>query len=121
MLQSLRDWGGKLAGAAARLAGIYHMALQAGRDDVETEIELTTVTLAIELAKCLISHAQAVFALMDKDPALNDAEKLVAWMIRQDKTIADILIMMDDEPRWRSSSDTLHALTVALVKPGRSA
>lgn len=86
MLQSLRDWGGKLAGAAARLAGIYHMVLQAGRDDVETEIAVTTVTLAINLAKCLISHAQAVFALMDRDPALNDAEKLVAWMIRQDKT-----------------------------------
>jgi hypothetical protein len=27
--------------------------------------------------------------------------------------------MMDDDPRRRSSSDTRHALTVALVKPGR--
>src|ERR1700691_4583827 len=35
--------------------------------------------------------------------------------------IADILIMMDDDPRPRSSSDTRHALTVALVKPGRGA
>src|SRR6267154_1177450 len=35
--------------------------------------------------------------------------------------IADILIMMDDEPRRRSSSDTRQALTVALVKPGRGA
>jgi len=35
--------------------------------------------------------------------------------------IADILIMMEDEPRRRSSRDTRHALTVALVKPGRGA
>ena len=35
--------------------------------------------------------------------------------------IADILIMMDDDPRPRASSDTRHALTVALVKPGRGA
>jgi hypothetical protein len=35
--------------------------------------------------------------------------------------IADILIMMEDDPGWRSSSDTRHALTVALVKPGRGA
>jgi hypothetical protein len=34
--------------------------------------------------------------------------------------IADILIMMEDDPRRRSSSDTRHALTVALVKPGRA-
>jgi hypothetical protein len=35
--------------------------------------------------------------------------------------IADILIMMDDDPSRRSSSDTRHALTVAFVKPGRGA
>jgi hypothetical protein len=35
--------------------------------------------------------------------------------------MADILIMMDDDPSPRSSSDTRHALTVALVKPARGA
>ena len=33
--------------------------------------------------------------------------------------MADIRIMIDDEPRPRASSDTRQALTVALVKPGR--
>ncbi len=33
--------------------------------------------------------------------------------------IADILIMIEDDPRPRASSDARHALTVALVKPGR--
>jgi hypothetical protein len=35
--------------------------------------------------------------------------------------IADILTMIDDDPRRRSSSDTRYTLTVALVKPGRGA
>ena len=35
--------------------------------------------------------------------------------------IADIRIMIDEEPRPRASSDIRHALTVALVKPGRGA
>jgi hypothetical protein len=35
--------------------------------------------------------------------------------------IADILIMIDEDPRPRASSDIRHALTVALVKPGRGA
>src|SRR5258706_14370111 len=35
--------------------------------------------------------------------------------------IADIRIMIDDEPRPRTSRDTRQALTVALVKPGRGA
>src|SRR5882672_12144634 len=35
--------------------------------------------------------------------------------------IADILIMIEDEPSRRASSDARHALTVALLKPGRGA
>lgn len=85
MLQSLRDWGGKLAGAAVRLSGIYHMVLQCGRKETEIEIPRSTVMPAIELATCLISHAQAVFALMDRDPDVNDAERLVSWIVRQGK------------------------------------
>jgi hypothetical protein len=39
-----------------------------------------------------------------------------------DGELADILIiMMEDEPRPRTSNDTRHALTVALVKPARGA
>jgi hypothetical protein len=34
--------------------------------------------------------------------------------------IADMRTMIDEDPSLRSSSDTLQALTVALVKPGRS-
>ena len=33
--------------------------------------------------------------------------------------MADIRMMIDDEPRLRASSDARQALTVALVKPGR--
>ena len=35
--------------------------------------------------------------------------------------IADMRMMIEDEPSPRASRDTRHALTVALVKPGRGA
>jgi hypothetical protein len=35
--------------------------------------------------------------------------------------MADILMMIEEDPSPRSSSDTRHALTVALVNPGRGA
>src|SRR5579862_5964049 len=35
--------------------------------------------------------------------------------------MADMRMMIDEDPSRRSSSDTRHALTVALVKPGRGA
>ena len=85
MLQSLTDWGGKLPGAAARLAGIFHLVSHSGRFDATSAIAQETVTQAIELATSLISNAQAVFMLMDRDPVLTDAEPLVSWIVRQRK------------------------------------
>jgi hypothetical protein len=82
-LENLKDWGGKLAGAAARLAGIYHMIEQAGNSTATVQLSKSTMEEAIELATRLISHAQQVFALMDRDPALDNAEKVVSWIARQ--------------------------------------
>jgi putative DNA primase/helicase len=83
MLQGLRDWGSKLAGAALRLAGVFHVADHVGRPHFESEIPKNTLLQAIEFATCLISHAQAVFALMDRDPDIESAEKLTSWIVRQ--------------------------------------
>ena len=41
---------------------------------------------ALDLASCLISHAKAVFELMERDPSIEDAQKLIAWIVRQGQT-----------------------------------
>jgi hypothetical protein len=82
-LQNLKDWGSKLPGAAVRLAGIFHLVQQADRSELESCISRHTMQSALDLASCLISHVQCVFALMDRDPNVESAEKLMAWIIRQ--------------------------------------
>jgi hypothetical protein len=82
-LHSLTDWGSKLAGAAARIAGISHMVQQVGRNEIDDEIASTTMKSALGLAASLISHARSVFALMERDPNVENAKKLIAWMIRK--------------------------------------
>jgi hypothetical protein len=87
-LEGLTDWGGKLAGAAARLAGIGHAVKHTG-ENVGREVSLATVRSALDLASALIPHARAAFALMDRDPALEMARKIVDWIVRSGKASFD--------------------------------
>jgi hypothetical protein len=82
-LQGLKDWGSKLPGAALRVAGVFHLVEQAGRDKIDENIPKTIMENALELAVCLAPHALCVFALMERDPVIESAEKLVAWILRQ--------------------------------------
>jgi hypothetical protein len=61
------------------------------------------------------------FALFTREiPAANSgANNPLSVASTASLRIADIRTMIEDDPRPRSSSVTRHALTVALVKPGR--
>jgi hypothetical protein len=82
-LEELKDWGSKLAGAALRLAGVFHSVEQAGHLVFAREISQNIMQRALDFARLLISHARAVFALMERDPNVEDAEKLISWIFRQ--------------------------------------
>jgi hypothetical protein len=82
-LKSLHDWGGKLPGAALRLSGIFHAIQQVGQRRFDPEIPPSTVAQALDLAACLISHARAIFALMERDPNIENAQKLITWIVLQ--------------------------------------
>lgn len=83
ILEDMRDWGSKLLGACARMAGVFHVAMYADRVQVPEEIEQPTVIAAIEAGASLISHCRAAFALMDQDPETRRAERVLAWIVRQ--------------------------------------
>ncbi|MDR3640768.1 MAG: YfjI family protein [Humidesulfovibrio sp.] len=78
-LELIADWGGKLHGAAARLAGLLHL--------VEHEaphrhpIGLGTMQQALGLAAVLTEHAKAAFALMGADPDIECAKHILAWIV----------------------------------------
>jgi hypothetical protein len=82
-LDGLRDWGSKLPGACLRLAGIFHAVERGGF--VDPEISHGTIQRALDLGACLISHAQCVFDLMERDPNIEDAERLLAWIVSRDE------------------------------------
>jgi hypothetical protein len=81
-LQWLKDWGSKLPGAALRIAGVFQVVEHIGRSSIEIEIQKSTIVAAVEFATALISHAQAVFALMERDISIEHAVKLVAWIVK---------------------------------------
>jgi hypothetical protein len=83
MLEDLKDWGSKLPGAVARIAGVLHLATWAGREGAPIEINQATVVAALEVGTSLISHCRAVFQLMDSDPERGKAERIIAWIHRQ--------------------------------------
>jgi hypothetical protein len=84
-LDDLRDWGSKLPGACLRLAGIFHAVEHGNRFAESPEIAKITIQRALELGACLISHARAVFDLMERDAKVEHALKLVRWIERQNK------------------------------------
>jgi len=77
-LEFLRDWGGKLPGAAVRLAGLYH--------GIETDppqdapVAPSTMLKALQTASVLAEHAKAAFLAMGSDPAFECARRIWRWI-----------------------------------------
>lgn len=84
LLGHMTDWGGKLAGAVARIAGLLHLAEHAGETAPwNTQISLATVEKAICLGDYFIPHAQAAYAAMGADPAIEDAKRVLEWIRKE--------------------------------------
>ncbi len=80
-LSQLRDWTAKLPGSAARLAGILHSVCS---DPGESHIiEVSVTEQALNIAVRLIDHTLAVFDLMQRDPVIEDAERILRWVRNQ--------------------------------------
>jgi hypothetical protein len=88
-LNNIGDWGGKLAGAALRLAGILHLTQHAATFDCNghwpAEVTADTMKRAIKIAEYLIPHAQAAYAEMGADSKVEDAKFLLRWIEKSDK------------------------------------
>jgi hypothetical protein len=80
-LHEIQDWGSKLPGAVARIAGGIHCSIHAGHP-LPSEIEREIADVAITLGGPLISSALAAFRIMQKPEKIEHAEKLLAWIRR---------------------------------------
>jgi putative DNA primase/helicase len=76
-LAGLRDWAGKLPGAAARIAGIFHCVTTV--PEATSEIHRDTAEAALALASILISHTTCAFGLMGANVHVDSAKRVVRW------------------------------------------
>ncbi len=77
--EQITDWAGKLPGAAARIAGLFHCIENPGApwaDPVTAE----TMIQALNLSAAYADHALVAFGLMGGDPALEGAKKIWRWV-----------------------------------------
>lgn len=79
------DWGGKLAGATARIAALFHLTRH-GEHGVSAKVAIDDMEAAIATANALASHALAVYGLMGADEDLEGAKVLLSWIRRHGLT-----------------------------------
>jgi hypothetical protein len=81
----MTDWGGKLPGAVARIAALFHLA-RLGSEGIRQPISAEDMRAAIATGKALASHAVAVYGAMGADPHIEGAKTLVRWIRRHELT-----------------------------------
>jgi replicative DNA helicase len=79
-LHHLADWAGKLAGGSLRIAGLLHMAETLGQNGRNGQISDNELARAIRLAMYLLPHAQAAYAEIGADPAIDAAKTVLRWI-----------------------------------------
>ena len=80
-LGGIADWGGKLPGKIARIAGLLHVAeFESVEEAAATEIQVATMEAAIGLGRYLIDHAKAAFGEMGTDPTRGEARIILGWL-----------------------------------------
>jgi hypothetical protein len=81
-MESIRDWGGKLAGATLRVAAVMHCVEHGPAGPIEGP----TIAAAIEIARYLVPHAESVLNMMAaNDDSTDDAFYVLRWIKRHDR------------------------------------
>jgi replicative DNA helicase len=76
-LHDIQDWGNKLSGSVARLAGILHLLEHSGEGRPwEIPLDKTTMEGAIKLGDYFAAHANVAFSMMGADPRMEKARRL---------------------------------------------
>jgi hypothetical protein len=78
-LHGIADWGNKLPGLVARIAGILHAGDHGGPDAIDWPIPGETLARAARVGIYAIAHARAAFGLMGADAATALARRVWAW------------------------------------------
>lgn len=78
-LESLKDWGSKLPGAVARIAGLLHIAKH-GHDGIQKSISAVIVGASIAIGAYYKDHALATFGLMGESVEQESAKLILEYL-----------------------------------------
>lgn len=120
-LADLRDWGGKLCGLTARIAGVFHLIDHVdGLNPTGLPIERESVERAIKLARWAVDHAEAVVSLMGADcEPLRDAAYVLGWL--RDRGLPDVTrrdIGQHGRSRFDKDPDRFNRCLMLLIDRG---
>ena len=79
-MSSMKDWGSKLAGAAARVAGLLHYA-EHGQQATNKSISVNVVNASAAVGAYYREHALATFGLMKENPEIESAKRILEYLI----------------------------------------
>jgi len=83
-LELMKDWGGKLAGLAARVAAICHLVETQSTTPSKDFVSSKSINAAINIVEWAIPHAEAVLGMAaGDDGSVDDAIYVLRWL-RQD-------------------------------------
>lgn len=87
-LGEMADWGSKLPGAVARIAGSLHLAAHAREPRPwEVPIDREMIEAAIAIGEYAIPHALAAANAMGLDSGDGDARYLLRWLLKEGRSI----------------------------------
>ena len=109
-LGGMADWGAKLVGAIARIAGLIHLAEHGGNEHLSL-VELDTIIRAGKVGEYYKQHALAAYDQMRMDTAMADAINLLRLIPR----VAAESAQSAESPGWRSSADTADSASTPTV------
>jgi len=78
-LAHMTDWGGKLAGAVVRIAGLLHLAAHC-RDGWDRPVTVATLEAATQIGDYYTHHAKAAYDTIGADPATAHARAILQWL-----------------------------------------
>jgi putative DNA primase/helicase len=112
-LGGIVEWASKLLGAAARIAGLLHLA-EHGAAGVRQPVSENTMRAALTIGDYFTAHAEAVFDLMGADHSLDAARTVLAHLHAREVTTTTVRALHVALPRSRfpKAADVADAMEV---------
>ncbi|QDU84017.1 hypothetical protein Pla163_11180 [Planctomycetes bacterium Pla163] len=114
LLGDMCDWGGKLVGHVGRIAALLALIDQGAAGAVT----VGHVDRAVEIGRFLIPHAQAAFRLLELDPVVEGAKKLIGWITRRKLTAFTAREALDGLPRAMRRMEHVERTIEVLIEFG---